>query len=349
LSTSARAEKVTKGHTSSYDFFNSDTPWLDFHMYQSGHLADGDYTWKAAQKGWNLAPVKPVVNGEPNYEDIYNKLWQPADTSFTDTYRIQPEHIRRASWESMLSGSTMGITYGANGVWQWNTRELGGTHFPRYWVDEAIQFEGSTHMQILREMAEEYVFHNWRPLETIVQTPGKTRIAHVENKRGILAYIPIGIEHISVHINQQFIHHNGIEFRNPSDGQTLTSTLRYVHPESFKSVIDSPDPTHDWVLFVPFTATISGNLYPESITLSQNYPNPFNPITTIEFSLPDFDYVTLEVFNVAGQNVATLLNGGLIPGYHSIQFDASELASGLYFYRLQTSESVLTKAMQLIK
>lgn len=338
----------TKGHTSSYDFFNSDTPWLDFHMYQSGHLADGDYTWKAAQRGWSLSPVKPVVNGEPNYEDIYNKLWQPADTSFTDTYRIQPEHVRRASWESILSGSTMGITYGANGVWQWNTRELGGTHFPRYWVDEAIQFEGSSHMRILREMAEEYDFQNWRPLNNIVQTYGNTRIAHVENRNGIVAYIPVGVESITLHLNETIVKYDGIELRNPKNSERYQSSYS-IRSGPFTTKITTPNSAQDWVLFVPFISPIMGSEYPETVTLRQNYPNPFNPMTTIDFTLPDFEYVWLEIYNVYGQRVSTLLNGGLTPGYHTVRFDASAYASGIYYYQLRTPDKVTTRAMQLIR
>lgn len=338
----------TKGHTSSFDFFDSSLEWLDFHMYQSGHLADGDYTWKAARKGWNLTPVKPIVNGEPNYEDIYNKLWQPADTSFTETYRIQPEHVRRASWESVLSGSTMGISYGANGVWQWNTNELPGTHFPRYQVEQAIQFAGSSHMRILKEIAVKYDFHNWRPMETIVQAPGKTRIAHVENRNGILAYIPVGVSKVTLHLNESIARYDGIELRNPADPQHIPPTY-HLETGPFKTDISLPNSSQDWILFVPFTSPIQGEYYPESVSLKQNYPNPFNPTTTIDFTLHDFEYVQLEVFDITGQRVRTLLDGGLTPGFHSIQFDASGLASGFYLYRLSTAEYSQAKTMHLLK
>jgi len=105
---------------------------------------------------------------------------------------------------------------------------------------------------------------------------------------------------------------------------------------------------------------------PEEFVLYQNYPNPFNPTTTIRFSLPQRSYVTLTVYDVLGREVATLVNGELNPGEHSVIFsarggsafggDAKGLASGVYFYRLsvsspsgQTPHFVLQKAMVMIK
>jgi hypothetical protein len=74
---------------------------------------------------------------------------------------------------------------------------------------------------------------------------------------------------------------------------------------------------------------------PSTVTLSQNYPNPFNPTTTIEFALPEDAMVTLKVYNLLGQEVATLANNELFTtGRNSVTFNAKNLASGVYFYRL---------------
>ncbi|RCK71599.1 MAG: hypothetical protein IGBAC_2221 [Ignavibacteriae bacterium] len=79
---------------------------------------------------------------------------------------------------------------------------------------------------------------------------------------------------------------------------------------------------------------------PESFELSQNYPNPFNPLTTIEFSLPEDAIVSLKVYNILGQEVATLADKELFTaGKNEIDFDASNLTSGVYFYRI-TAESI---------
>ncbi|RMG61008.1 MAG: T9SS C-terminal target domain-containing protein [Calditrichaeota bacterium] len=83
--------------------------------------------------------------------------------------------------------------------------------------------------------------------------------------------------------------------------------------------------------------------------LVQNYPNPFNPTTTIQYSLAQRSQVTLEVFNTLGQRVATLVNGFQSAGNHSIQFDASSLASGIYFYVLNAGDFHSVKKMVLLK
>ena len=83
--------------------------------------------------------------------------------------------------------------------------------------------------------------------------------------------------------------------------------------------------------------------------LDQNYPNPFNPTTAIQFSLEKPGKTVLEIYNTLGQKVATLVNGELSAGAHRYQWNASGLASGVYFYRLQSNEFVATKKMLLVK
>ncbi len=88
---------------------------------------------------------------------------------------------------------------------------------------------------------------------------------------------------------------------------------------------------------------------PQSLELSQNYPNPFNPSTRIDFALPEASQVTLSVYNMLGQQVATLEDGFLSAGQHSISFDASDLSSGIYLYRLQAGDQVMTRTLTLVK
>jgi hypothetical protein len=88
---------------------------------------------------------------------------------------------------------------------------------------------------------------------------------------------------------------------------------------------------------------------PLEFSLHQSYPNPFNPSTTIRYALPHRTHVMLTVFNTLGQHVATLVNGEVEAGYHEVRFDASGLASGVYFYRLQTGDFVATKRLIVLR
>jgi hypothetical protein len=90
-------------------------------------------------------------------------------------------------------------------------------------------------------------------------------------------------------------------------------------------------------------------LLPCSFALAQNYPNPFNPITAIAFSLAEKSNVRLEVYNVLGQKVATLADGEFPAGSHEVSWEASEVPSGLYFYRLSAGSKSITKKMLLLK
>ena len=92
---------------------------------------------------------------------------------------------------------------------------------------------------------------------------------------------------------------------------------------------------------------------PKNFALMQNYPNPFNPSTTIEFSIPQMSNVSIEIYNVIGELVASLINQSLDAGYHRINFNASNLPSGTYVYQLkatgQNGTFVETKKMLLMK
>jgi hypothetical protein len=90
-------------------------------------------------------------------------------------------------------------------------------------------------------------------------------------------------------------------------------------------------------------------LRPTEFLLGQNYPNPFNPTTTIPIQIPRMERVVLKVFDVLGREVATLVNGVLAPNVYSIPFNAANLSSGIYFYRLQSGEFIKTKKMIVLK
>jgi len=89
---------------------------------------------------------------------------------------------------------------------------------------------------------------------------------------------------------------------------------------------------------------------PTQFKLSQNYPNPFNPTTTIKFQIPSSQFVTLQIYSILGQKVATLLNGKQLAGIHTVNWNASDFTSGLYLYVLKTDKGYLeTKKLVLLK
>jgi plastocyanin len=93
----------------------------------------------------------------------------------------------------------------------------------------------------------------------------------------------------------------------------------------------------------------STNNVPSSFNLEQNFPNPFNPSTQISFSLPQKSHVTLKIYNAIGQEIKTLVDGETDAGIHEIEFNGSNLASGIYFYRLSTPSFIDTKRLVLLK
>jgi hypothetical protein len=98
----------------------------------------------------------------------------------------------------------------------------------------------------------------------------------------------------------------------------------------------------------PFLTAISNEEIPATFTLEQNFPNPFNPTTEIRYGLPQHAIVQLAVFNTLGQQVAVLAQGEKQAGFHTIRFDAVGLSSGVYLYRLQANEFVLTRKLLLL-
>ena len=94
----------------------------------------------------------------------------------------------------------------------------------------------------------------------------------------------------------------------------------------------------------------ANNIIPVNYSVAQNYPNPFNPSTIIKYQLPENSFVSIKVYNSLGQEAATLVNGMVNAGTYEVQFNASNLSSGVYYYVVKAGNNfVQSKKMMLIK
>lgn len=139
----------------------------------------------------------------------------------------------------------------------------------------------------------------------------------------------------------------GIDFRilNVGDKISYIRGLLHYSARRYKLV---PRTNADFGV-ITSVQEIPNSTIPTQHQLTNNYPNPFNPKTVIEYSLPKEEFVTLKVYNIIGQEVATLKNEVQKAGSYRVNFDGSKLASGVYFYRLQTSSFTQIKKMALVK
>jgi hypothetical protein len=112
--------------------------------------------------------------------------------------------------------------------------------------------------------------------------------------------------------------------------------------------INSSKFTNTWVTITP-VSILDQITQLDHYELYQNYPNPFNPITMITYQLPMTNDVDLSIYNTLGQKVATLVSGRQQTGHHQVEWDASQFASGVYYYQITTPDFVAIRKMILVR
>jgi hypothetical protein len=140
-----------------------------------------------------------------------------------------------------------------------------------------------------------------------------------------------------------------------TDGVSVIDSLSFGPQKTDTSYGRYPDAAANWQFMLPTPG--SGNIVtgvpkeqtPVEFTLSENYPNPFNPVTTIEYTIPKSGLVALNVYNITGKLMATIINGHSTAGKHTVLYDGSMLPSGTYFYQFRFGGVYQTKKMMLIK
>jgi len=240
-----------QGWTSSFDYWGSEATWLDFHMYQSSHTAGGDYTWSAGERASMLTPMKPTLNGEAVYEDIYHNLWAPGDTNHVDTRRIVPLDVRQANYESVLAGAIVGITYGGNGVWQWNVPTIWASHLPSHYVREAWQMPGSSQMTVFRQIMERVRWYQLRPRQDLNKAFNNTSENYLpiaSTDSDLIVYVPAHTSSFALNLRE---YGSTIAMRmvNPATG-VEGSTVALAIGEIGDSLTFIPPDTNDWVMII---------------------------------------------------------------------------------------------------
>jgi len=208
-----------------------------------------------------------------------------------------------------------------------------GTRFSGATADESDYF--NIHIETTK--TQDFSGLHLKNIESIEATTGGKNILFYDSdydsssSQGRMIGEPVGIEYI------------GEDYK----AITLTFPLYYMHQEQAQEILE-------YILSEKFSEPldipVSVEITPDDFKLNQNYPNPFNPSTIISWQLPVNSDIELSIYNIIGERVATLVSEKQSAGHHLIEWNASGLASGVYFYRLETSKNfVKTKKLVLIK
>lgn len=239
------------GWRSSFYYFPDSTDWLDFHSYQPSHTISGDYAWSAPFDGIDRGLHKPLLNLECNYEDLYDNLWQEGDTVHPRPPRITATDVRLTAYESILSGALVGMSYGANGVWQWSQPWDMGYQFPRDVMDTALGYPGSVQIGVLADIMREvgwYCLTPRRELAVTIDNPEQYFFPVATNDTNLITYISPKTRSITIDIHE-YGPWIALRWISPITGRVLRIDTASIAQDMGRTTIVPPDST-DWVLIV---------------------------------------------------------------------------------------------------
>jgi photosystem II stability/assembly factor-like uncharacterized protein len=158
---------------------------------------------------------------------------------------------------------------------------------------------------------------------------------------------------IPISDTELYVFHSNSSFHSGDGGGTWKEVREYTHsiyPQTWQNIWAASD----GILFTENAGVVGikendNQEMPFEYYLSQNYPNPFNPSTKINYSIPESGFVTLKIYDMLGREVAELVNSDMNYGNYSVNFNAKNLTSGVYFYRIQSGDFSQTNKMLLIK
>jgi hypothetical protein len=221
---------------------------------------------------------------------------------------------------------------------------------PKDFYYEVFQADGTTHFNFSAAPYDGCTAKAWigaRPLELLTTPIGITlmdmggiSIAYVNPGNFPTAWATGNVLFLVVKDEDTNI--EGYNYDDPLVGYTLDGG-------DASAVFDGPSLGIGTGMTVDTPSSIESEMVPVETALHQNYPNPFNPTTTIKFDLASNSNVKLSVYNYNGQLVKSLVNGAMNAGFHSVNFDASSLSAGVYYYTLETAGKAMTQKMVLVK
>lgn len=355
------------GYSGSFDSWPTPPDWLDFHMYQASHMsdlryltdgegnrqedrygslrADGGFSWEGGLRGYHLDATIPVLNAEANYEDIISRFWESADPPV----RVEAADVRHVAYWGLLSGSTVGFTYGANGVWSWTNAPVAADDWIRTSVEEAISFPGSSDMTTVRAFAEAHGWHQWVPRPDLVEEVDTDHFvaASVWDDRTVV-YCPNGTRTFQLFPIGSSETAFELEWTHARTGATVREVAERTPPQP---LLLAPPDEDDWLLVAsprPPVTTTSPRPVLDDVALTLIGPNPSRSSVRLGIRTATPQRVEVRLIDTLGRTV-WIEQVEAASGTNEVRVDG--LASGIYVAALtywngaqqsRTSEHVVT-------
>jgi hypothetical protein len=287
--------------------------------------------------------------------DCYTQAWTPMNASpYSDELRGTDEFIYSlivGPDNTLWAGTELALMQYKDDVWKRHTTlDIFDLEWERY---ENGMYE-----------KEDGVLHIATDAEGDVTVASKYKISRLVNETWIAIPVCSTIE--TYGISALAVDRNGVLWVGTDGGGvcvfdgvswTVSTAADGLAGNSISQIVIGDDgtiyavcPTKGISYYIPSThVSEEMSLEPEEITIDNCYPNPFNPFTTIHFSLAASGYVTVDIYNIAGQKVETLASGYKSPGTHALTFDGARHASGAYFYRFNSKSFSKTGKIMLVK
>jgi len=268
---------------------------------------------------WDRIRQDYVIDNQGLFLDYIDQVLTPTGLS------VAQEHILNHVWHMASGPSNSPGDRGFSDRMNYpNSNFVQNLYLP---PDSPAEISGRT----LFSFAANYI--NLEPANVTLGQPAFTVEADVDGVGiGVIGYFRDGSTDVQIAVNPN------------SNRQTLQTTWSWANLVDMNVAVVNTNRQENAEYRLEVSSVI-----PDEDTISQNYPNPFNPVTNIEFSLNSSKDVKIEVYDRIGRKVSTLVDERLNQGFHSVTFDGSGLASGVYFYRIVTDQRAVTKKMVLVK